>query len=147
MRVTFGIARNAAPVFRPWSLFLTTPPLSHCTAIILSFAQQPRQLGKIHRDSPRLIAREKLRTISRTSAAASSMSAKTRFSFLAMYFWRPGNADVFIFRNFYRRCEDTASCWPADFKMFAQAQSNHPIRWFSHGIFVLRPYFLRHQLV
>jgi hypothetical protein len=34
-RVTFGIARNAARVFRPWSLFLTIPIVSRCAAIIL----------------------------------------------------------------------------------------------------------------
>jgi hypothetical protein len=52
-RVTFGIARNAAPVFRPWSLFLTTSTLSRCAAIILGFAQQLRQVGAIRRDPPR----------------------------------------------------------------------------------------------
>ena len=56
--VTFGIARNAAPVFRPWSPFLTIPTLSRCAAIILGFAQQLRQLGDIRRDPPRLVFRE-----------------------------------------------------------------------------------------
>ena len=49
MRVTFGIAQNAAPVFRRWSPFLTIPTLSCCAAIILGFAQQLRQLGNIRR--------------------------------------------------------------------------------------------------
>jgi hypothetical protein len=58
--VTFGIARNAAPVFRPWSPFLTIPPLSRCAAIVLGFAQQLRELGDIRRDPLRLIFREQL---------------------------------------------------------------------------------------
>jgi hypothetical protein len=33
-RVTFGIARNAVPVFRPWFPSLTTPTLSRRAAII-----------------------------------------------------------------------------------------------------------------
>ena len=44
-RVTFGIVRNAAPVFRPWSPFLTIPTLSRCAAIILGFAQQTGSLA------------------------------------------------------------------------------------------------------
>jgi hypothetical protein len=59
-RVTFGIARNAAPVFPPWSPFLTIPTLSHCAAIILSFAQQLRELGDICRN-PRLVFGERFR--------------------------------------------------------------------------------------
>ena len=59
-RVTFGIAQNATPVFRPWSPFLTTPTLSRCAAIIFGFAQQLRQLGDIPRDPPRLIFGEHL---------------------------------------------------------------------------------------
>jgi hypothetical protein len=67
-RVTFGIARNAAPVFRPWSPFLTIPTLSRCATIILGFAQQLRELGDIRRNSPRLIFAEQFR---RRSPAAS----------------------------------------------------------------------------
>src|SRR5262249_29631831 len=58
--VTFGIARNAAPVFRPRSPLPTIPTLSRSAAIILGFAQQLRQLGNIRRDTPRLILREQL---------------------------------------------------------------------------------------
>jgi hypothetical protein len=59
-RVTFGIARNAAPVFRPWSPFLTIPTLSCCAAIVLGFAQRLQELGDIRRNPPRLIFREQL---------------------------------------------------------------------------------------
>jgi len=52
--VTFGIARNAAPVFRPRSPLPTIPTLSRGAAIILGFAQQLRQLGDIRRNPPRL---------------------------------------------------------------------------------------------
>ena len=52
-RVTFGIARNAAPVFRPSSPFLTIPTMSHCAAIVSGFAQQLRELGDIPRNPPR----------------------------------------------------------------------------------------------
>ena len=51
--VAFGIARNAAPAFRPRSPLPTIPTLSRGAAIILGFAQQLRQLGEIRRDPPR----------------------------------------------------------------------------------------------
>ena len=53
--VTFGIARNAAPVFRPWSPFLTITILSRYAVIVLGFAQQPRQFGDIRRNPSRLV--------------------------------------------------------------------------------------------
>ena len=51
--VTFGIARNAAPVFRPRSPLPTIPTLSRSAAIILGFAQQLRRLGDIRRNPSR----------------------------------------------------------------------------------------------
>jgi hypothetical protein len=57
MRVTFGTARNAAPVFRPWSRFLPTSTRSR-RCLLSRFAQRLRQLGKISRNAPRLIVRE-----------------------------------------------------------------------------------------
>src|SRR5215467_7942493 len=57
--LTFGIARNAAPVFRPRSP-LPTIPTSRGAAIILGFAQQLRRLGDIRRNPPRLVFREQL---------------------------------------------------------------------------------------
>jgi hypothetical protein len=58
--VTFGIARVAALVFRPWYHFPTMPSPSRCAAIVLGFPQQPRQLGDIHRNPSRLIFAELL---------------------------------------------------------------------------------------
>ena len=58
--VTFGIARNAAPVFRPRSPLPTIPTLSRGAAIILGFAQQLRRLGDIRRNPPRLVFGERL---------------------------------------------------------------------------------------
>ena len=58
--VTFGIARNAAPVFRPWSPFVMIAILSRCAAITLGFVQQLRQLGDVRRDPPRLVFGEHL---------------------------------------------------------------------------------------